>query len=59
MDETYSKPSRKNNATNKTDVYHINNAWSSDILDLKDYGVENNKGYRYVFVLVNNFSKIV
>ena len=28
-----------------------------DILDLKDYGLENNRGYRYVFVAIDNFSK--
>ena len=31
--------------------------WSLDILDLKDYGPENNRGYRYVFVIIDNFSK--
>ena len=30
---------------------------SLDILDLKDYGPENNRGYRYVLVIVDNFSK--
>ena len=28
-----------------------------DILDLKDYGTENNKGYRYVLVTIDFFSK--
>ena len=28
-----------------------------DILDLKDYGPENNRGYRYVLVIIDNFSK--
>ena len=27
------------------------------MLDLKDYGPENNRGYRYVDVVINNFSK--
>ena len=31
--------------------------WSSDILDLKDYGPEYNRNYRYVLVVINNFSK--
>ena len=30
---------------------------SLDILDLKDYGPENNRGYRYVLVTIDNFSK--
>ena len=53
----YSKPPRKNYATNKTDVYHIDDIWSLDILDLKDYGPKNNRGYRYVLVTIDNFSK--
>ena len=36
--EIYSKPPKKNYATNKTDVYHIDEIWSLDILDLKDNG---------------------
>ena len=57
INEIYSKPPKKNYATNKTDVYHIDDIWSLDILDLKDYGPENNRGYRYVFVVIDNFSK--
>ena len=57
IDEIYSKPPKKNYATNKTNVYHIDDIWSLDILDLKDYGPENNKGYRYVLVVIDNFSK--
>ena len=58
INEIYSKPPRKNYATNKTDVYHIDDIWSLDILDLKEYGPENNRGYRYVLVVIDNFSKI-
>ena len=57
INEIYSKPPRKNYPTNKTDVYHIDDIWSLDILDLKDYGPENNRGYRYVLVTIDNFSK--
>ena len=45
-----------NYVTNKTDVYHIDDIWSLDTLDLKDYGPENNRGYRYVLVVIDNFS---
>ena len=58
INEIYSKPPKKNYITNKTDVYHIDDIWSLDILDLKDYGPENNRGYRYVLVVIDNFSKI-
>ena len=40
INEIYSKPSKKNYSTNKTDVYHIDDMWSLDISDLKDYGPE-------------------
>ena len=57
INEIYSKPPKKYYPTNKTDVCHIDDTWSLDILDLKDYGPENNKGYRYVLVTIDNFSK--
>ena len=57
INEIYSKPPKKNYFTNKTDVYHIDDIWSLDILDLKDYGPENNRGHRYVLVTIDNFSK--
>ena len=57
INEIYSKPPKKNYFTNKTDVYHIDDIWSLDILDLKDYGPENNRNYRYVLVIIDNFSK--
>ena len=34
--EINSKPPKKNYAANKTDIHHVNDAWSLDILDLKD-----------------------
>ena len=55
--EIYSKPPKKNYITNKTVVYHIDDIWSLDILELKDYGPENNRGYRYVLVIIDNFTK--
>ena len=57
INEIYSKPPKKYYPTNKTNVYHIDDIWSLDILDLKDYGPENNRGYRYVLVIIDNFSK--
>ena len=57
IDEIYSKPPKKKYVTNKTDVYYIDEIWSLDILDLKDYGPGNNRGYRYVLVTIDNFSK--
>ena len=41
----------------KNDVYHIDVLWYCDILDLEDYGPETKRGYRYVLVIVDIFSK--
>ena len=57
INEIYSSGPKKNYTTNKTNVYHIDDIWSLDILDLKDYGPENFRGYRYVLVTIDNFSK--
>ena len=57
INEIYSKPPKKIYNTNKTDVYYIDDIWSLDILDLKDYGPENKRGYRYVLDVRDNFSK--
>ena len=50
---------KKNYRTNKTDVYHLDNIWSLDILDLKDYVPENNRSHRHFLVVIDNFSKLV
>ena len=56
INEIYSKSPKNYYPTNKTDVFHIDDTWSLDILDFKDYGPENNRGYRYFSVLIDNFS---
>ena len=57
IDEIYDNPPKKVYPTNKTIVKSIDDTWSADLLDLIDYGVKNNRGYRYVLVCVDNFSK--
>ena len=57
INEIYSKPPKKNYAANETDVYHIDEIWSLDILDLKDCGPENNRGHRYILVVIDDFNK--
>ena len=57
VDEIYSKLPKKEYAINKADVYQIDDICSSDILNLKDYGAENNGGHRYGLVIMDNFSK--
>ena len=56
MDEIYSKSPKMNYATNKTNVFHIQDSRSLDILELKDYGPEKIRSYRYVLLIFDNFS---
>ena len=57
IDEIYSKPPKKNYPTNKIVYNHIDEIWSIDLADMIDYKISNNKGYRYIFVIIDNFSK--
>ena len=57
IDEIYSSPSKNNYPTNKTIIKSIDDTWSSDLLDMNDYGPKNNKGYRFILVVIDNFSK--
>ena len=59
VDEIYSNGPKKKYSSNKTHVYHIDDIWSLDIINLKDYLLENNRGYRYVLVITDNFNKFV
>ena len=57
MNEVFSKGPEKIYATNKTDIYHFEDIWFLHIINLKDYGPENNTGYRYVLVVIDIFTK--
>ena len=57
IDEIYSKPPIKNYETNEIIYNHIDEIWSIDLADMIDYKISNNKGFRYIFVIVDNFSK--
>ena len=59
VDEIYSKAPKKNYETNKILYNHIDEIWSIDLADFSDYKTSNNKGYRYAFVLIDNFSKFL
>ena len=58
ISEIYSKPPKKYYPTKKTDVYYNYNIWTLDILDLEDYGHENNRGHIYVLVIIDNLSEV-
>ena len=57
IDEIYSNPPRKNYPTNRIVYNHIDEIWSIDLADMIDYKISNNKGYRYIFIVNDNFSK--
>ena len=55
--EVSSKGAKGNYITNKSYVFHNDDIWSLDILDLKDFGPENSRGYRYVLPIIDIFLK--
>ena len=57
IDEIYSSPPRKNYPTNQIIYNHTDEMWSIDLADMIDYKISNNKAYRYIFVIIDNFSK--
>ena len=57
IDEIYAKAPRKNYPTNKIVVKHIDQIWSIDLIDMSDYSIKNNYGFRYIFVIIDDFSK--
>ena len=59
IDEIYSKPPKKNYSTNKIIYNHIDEIWSIDLADFSDYKISNNKNYRYIFIIIDNFSKFL
>ena len=57
IDEIYSKAPKKNYPTSKIVYYHIDEIWSIDLADMIDYKSSNNKGFRYKFIIIDNYSK--
>ena len=57
IDEIYFKSPLKNHPTNKTILKGIDETWSLDLLDLIEYGSKNNRGYRFILVVIDTFSK--
>ena len=57
IDEIYSKPPMRNYPTNKIIYNQIDEIWSIDLADFSDYKTSNNKGFRYIFIVIDDFSK--
>ena len=57
IDEIYSKPPLRSFPTKKMVYNHIDEIWSFDLADMTDYKLSNNKGFRHIFIIIDNFSK--
>ena len=56
IDEIYSSSPRKTYLTNKIIHNLFDEICSIDLADMIDYKISNNKGYRYIFIIIDNFS---
>ena len=57
INEIYSKAPKEIYPTNKIIYNLVDEIWSIHLADMIDYKISNNKGYRYIFVIIDNFSK--
>ena len=57
IDEIYSTPPRKTFPTNKIIYNHIDEIWRIDLADMFDYKISKKKGFRFIFVIKENYSK--
>ena len=58
IDEVYSTSLKKIYPTNKVVYNNIDEIWSIDLADMIHYKTSNNKGYRYIFIITDNFKSI-
>ena len=56
INEIYSKPPLRKYPTNKIKYNHIDEIWSIDLADMIDYKISNKKRFRYIFIIIDNFS---
>ena len=47
----------RNYPTNKIVYNRIDEVWSIDLADMIDYKIAKNKGFRYIFVIIDKYSK--
>ena len=57
IDELYSKPPMRKYPSNKIIYNHIEELCIIDLVDMIDYKTSNSGGFRYIFVIIKNFSK--
>ena len=59
IDEIYSKSPIKNRPTIKRVYVRIDEIWSTNLANFSDYKTSNSKGFRYIFIIIDNFKLIV
>ena len=59
IDEINSSPHKKKSETNRIIHIQIDETWSIDLINMINYKVSNKKGFRYIFIIIDNFSKYV
>ena len=57
VDEIYSKPPMRNYEIKEIIYNHLDEIWSIYLVDMINYKISNNKGFRYIFVIIDNYSK--
>ena len=57
IDELYSKAPKRNYETNIIIINHIHETRSINLADKNEYKTPNNKGIRYIFIIIDNFSQ--
>ena len=55
IDEIYSDALKKTYPTNKTIFNHFDEKWNFELMTCHE--ISNNNGFRYKFVIIENFSK--
>ena len=57
VDETRTDPTKRKHPTNRNIGNQIDELWLSDLADMADYKTWNKNGFRYIFIVSDNFSK--
>ena len=52
------KPTHKPKKYRKVQVYFVNDTWSADLVEMNSDGMEEqNKGYKYILVVIDIYSR--
>ena len=57
--QIYSSPPKKIYPTDKRIYSHIDEIWSIDLADMIDYKTWNNRRFRYISIIIDNFAKFL